>query len=93
MKVKTTTQIKHALKKQLLKDCKERDFQRHAQLINYFYECYVDIDKFETLQDYLDMLMRDRYSNEIFDDKKAVNFLVNERLDLVHDEVIKRLGA
>ena len=93
MKTKTETQVKHALKKRLLKLCKEYNFESKGMFILYFYNNYVDIDKFDTFQDYQFLLMSDKYSNGIFDEKKTINFLVNERLDIIYRDIIIECGG
>ena len=85
--------IKINLRKELLKDIKEKEFNTKAQFINFFYNNYIDSNKFENEKSYQFLLMSDRYNNNLFfDENETINFLINERMDLLDVEKLKKYG-
>lgn len=85
--------IKINLRKELLKDIKEKEFNTKAQFINFFYNNYIDSNKFENEKSYQFLLMSDRYNNNLFfDENETINFLINERMDLLDVEKLKEYG-
>lgn len=85
--------IKMNLRKELLKDVKEKQFNTKAQFINYFYNNYIDYNKFENERMYQLLLLSDKHNNNLFfDENETINFLINERMDLLDVEKLREYG-
>ena len=85
--------IKMNLRKELLIDLKEKKFNTKSQFIKFFYNNYIDYNKFENEKMYQSLLLSDRDNNNLFfDENETINFLINERMDLLDVEKLRKYG-
>lgn len=74
---------KRKLTNELIKDIIEHDLKTTVDLVNFVYQAYLDLDKFESLDHFL--LAKD---NQSFTNSKNLYDFMN-KIDLLHNDIQK----
>ena len=73
------------IKDELRKDCISHNLETGTEVTNFFYSNYADSNKFSEF-----LLFSDRHTNtyDKFDTEKKINFLAENRLNVLKDNLI-----